>query len=161
MGFFYCAWSFWIPNKGINHDTAKPSSACLAWDHRGGCGAMCFKPHWPTHGGRAKPLEGRVVAAHVGFCVFLCFVICVLWCVCLCKYYSIKNSLTPISIPAGTKNSCLEGFLLAKHKDTNIPTMMEPFPPPAAWFWWMSIHHPREPTRKGLDEAVVKGFLNQ
>jgi hypothetical protein len=32
------------------------------------------------------------------------------------------------------KNSLLEDFLLAKHKDTNIPTMMEPFSSPAAWF---------------------------
>jgi hypothetical protein len=37
------------------------------------------------------------------------------------------NSLTPKSVPAGMKNSCWEGFLLAKHKHTNIPTMMEPF----------------------------------
>ncbi len=41
-------------------------------------------------------------------------------------------SLTPKSIPAGTKNSCSEGFMLSKHKQTNIPTMMEPFAPPAA-----------------------------
>jgi hypothetical protein len=68
------------------------------------------------------------------------------------------NSLTPESIPVGTKNSRLEGFWLAKHKNTNIPTMMEPFSPPAAWFWWTSVHHPRERTRKGLDEAVVEGF---
>ena len=27
-----------------------------------------------------------------------------------------------------------KSVLLAKHKDTNIPTMMEPFSPPAAWF---------------------------
>ena len=38
------------------------------------------------------------------------------------------NSLTPKSVLAGTKNSCSEGFLLTKHKHTNIPTMMEPFP---------------------------------
>ena len=44
------------------------------------------------------------------------------------------NSLTPKSVPAGTKNSRSEGFLLAKHKHTNIPTMMEPFFSPAAWF---------------------------
>ena len=68
------------------------------------------------------------------------------------------NSLTPKCVLMGMKNSLLEDFLLAKHKDTNIPTMMEPFPPPAAWFWWTSVHHPREPTRKGLDEAVVEGF---
>jgi hypothetical protein len=28
----------------------------------------------------------------------------------------------------------LEGILLAKHKHINIPTMMEPFSPQAAWF---------------------------
>jgi hypothetical protein len=43
------------------------------------------------------------------------------------------NSLAVKSVPAGTKNSRAEGFLLAKHKHTNIPTMMGPFPPPAAW----------------------------
>jgi hypothetical protein len=48
--------------------------------------------------------------------------------------------------------------LLVKHKYTNIPTMMEPFAPPAAWFCRSSIPHPREPTGKGLDEAIVDGF---
>jgi len=38
------------------------------------------------------------------------------------------NSLTPKCIPAGTKNSRSEGFQLAKHKHTNIPTMMCRFP---------------------------------
>jgi biopolymer transport protein ExbB/TolQ len=33
------------------------------------------------------------------------------------------------------KNSLSEDFLLAKHKkDTNIPTMIEPFSSPVAWF---------------------------
>jgi len=68
------------------------------------------------------------------------------------------NSLTPKCIPAGMKVSLSEDFLLAKHKDTNIPTMMEPFSSPVAWFWWMSVPHPREPMRKGLEEAVVEGF---
>ncbi len=44
------------------------------------------------------------------------------------------NSLTPKSVPAGTKNSRLEGFLLAKHKHTNTTTMMEPFSPLVPWF---------------------------
>ena len=44
------------------------------------------------------------------------------------------NSLTAKSVLAGTKNSRLEGFLLAKHKHTNTITMMEPFAPPAAYF---------------------------
>ena len=68
------------------------------------------------------------------------------------------NSLTPKSVPAGTKNSRSEGFLLVKHKHTNIPTMMEPFAPPAAWFCRSSIPHPREPLRKGLAEAAVEGI---
>jgi hypothetical protein len=58
----------------------------------------------------------------------------------------------------GTKNSLLEDFLLAKHKDTNIPTMMEPFSSPAAWFLWTSVPHPREHMWKGLDKAVVYVF---
>jgi len=41
------------------------------------------------------------------------------------NWISTLNSLTPKSVPTGTKNSRLEGFLLAKHKDTNIPTMIE------------------------------------
>ena len=49
------------------------------------------------------------------------------------------TSLTPEFDLAGTKNSCSEGFWLAKHKHTNIPTMMESVPPPAAWFCWLSV----------------------
>ncbi len=56
------------------------------------------------------------------------------------------------------KNSLLEDFLLAKHISTNIPTMMEPFSSPAAWFWRTSVPHPQEPTQKGLDKAAVEGF---
>jgi hypothetical protein len=68
------------------------------------------------------------------------------------------NSLIANSVLAETKISRSEGFLLAKHKHTNIPTMTEPFPPPAPWFWWRNIPQPREPFRKGLDEAALKGF---
>ncbi len=52
-----------------------------------------------------------------------------------------------------------KSVLLAKHNDTNIPTMMETFSSSAAWFWLTSVPHPREPTRKGLDEAIVEGFI--
>jgi hypothetical protein len=52
------------------------------------------------------------------------------------KYLFCFNSFTAKSVPTGTKNSRSEGFLLAKHKHTNIPTMMELFSPPAAWIWW-------------------------
>ena len=44
---------------------------------------------------------------------------------------NVINSFTPKSVPAGTKNSLSKDFLLAKHKDTNIPTMMKPFSSPA------------------------------
>ncbi len=46
--------------------------------------------------------------------------------------------------------SLSDNFLQAKHKDTNIPTMMEPFSSPVAWFWWTSVPHPLEPTQKGF-----------
>ena len=54
-----------------------------------------------------------------------------------CNKSLILNSLTPKSVLAGTKNSRSEGFLLVKHKHTNIPTMMEPFLPPTAWDLWI------------------------
>jgi len=45
------------------------------------------------------------------------------------------KSLTPKSVLAGTKNSRSERFWLAKHKQTNISIMIEPFSPPVlAWF---------------------------
>ena len=47
-----------------------------------------------------------------------------MWLGCTCQ--ASFNSLTPKCILAGTKNSLSEDFLLAKHEDTNIPTMMEP-----------------------------------
>jgi hypothetical protein len=36
--------------------------------------------------------------------------------------------------------------------------MMEPFPPPAAWFCWTSAPHPRAPLRKGLGKVTFKWF---
>jgi len=36
------------------------------------------------------------------------------------------NSFTAKSVPAGMKNSRSEGFLLAKHKHTNITTIRSP-----------------------------------
>jgi hypothetical protein len=58
----------------------------------------------------------------------------------------------------GTKNSLSKDLLLAKHKDTNILTMMEPFSSPAAWFLWTSVPHPLEHMWKGLDKAVIDAF---
>jgi hypothetical protein len=72
------------------------------------------------------------------------------------------NSVTAKLVPVEIKSSCLEGFWLAKHKHTNIPTMIEPFALALAWFCWLSILHPQEPMQKGLAEASVKGFkMNQ
>jgi hypothetical protein len=58
----------------------------------------------------------------------------------------------------GTKNSRSEGFWLAKHKHINIPTMMEPFPPSAAWFWWTKIPHPQSLFKGGWMRLPSKGF---
>ena len=68
------------------------------------------------------------------------------------------NSLTPKSVLAGTKNSRSEDFLLAKHKHTNIPTMMEPFAPPAAWDLWILPIVRANPLPKGSGGGVVEGI---
>jgi hypothetical protein len=68
------------------------------------------------------------------------------------------NSLTPKSVPAGTKNSRSEGFLLVKHKHTNIPTMMEPFAPPTAWDIWILPIVRADPLPKGSGGGVVEGI---
>jgi len=48
---------------------------------------------------------------------------------------SFFNSLTLKSILAGMKNSHSDGFWLAKHTSHKHPrNVMEPFPPPVAWF---------------------------
>ena len=69
-----------------------------------------------------------------------------------------KNSLRPKSVLAGTKNSRSEGFLLVKHKHTNIPTMMEPFAPPAAWDLWILPIVRADPLPKGSGGGVVEGI---
>jgi len=63
-----------------------------------------------------------------------------------------------MSVLAGMKISCTEGFWLAKHKHKNIPTVMEQFAPPVAWLCWMNIHHPREPLQKGFAETSAERF---
>ena len=49
-------------------------------------------------------------------------------------FYPPHRNKTSHVVLAGTKNSRLDGFLLAKHRHTIILTMTEPFPPPAPWF---------------------------
>jgi hypothetical protein len=68
------------------------------------------------------------------------------------------NSLTPKSVPAETKNSRSEGFLLVKHKHTNIPTMMEPFAPPTKWDLWILPIVRANPLPKGWGGGVVEGI---
>ena len=68
------------------------------------------------------------------------------------------NSLTPKSVPAGTKNSRSEVFLLVKHKHTNIPTMMEPFAPPMAWDLLILLIVRADPLPKGPGRGSWKGF---
>ena len=68
------------------------------------------------------------------------------------------NSLTPKCFPTGTKNSRSEDFLLAKQTSHKHPHHDEPFSSLAAWLPWINIPHPREPLRKGLDEAAMEGF---
>ena len=73
------------------------------------------------------------------------------WLLCLHFKFQPLTSLTPKSVLVGMKNSRLEGFWLAKRKHTNIPTMMEPFPPPAPWFCWMANNG-----QKSLKSPITK-----
>ena len=69
---------------------------------------------------------------------------------------------TQIRSGGNKKNSRLERFWLAKHKHTNIPTMMELFSPPAAWFLWTYIPHYRTPGSlfaRGWTRPPSKGFI--
>ena len=63
------------------------------------------------------------------------------------------------SIPAGTKNSLSEDLLLAKHKDTNIPTMMGPFFSPAAWFDGQAYPTPGSLRKRGWTRLSSKGLI--
>ena len=59
-----------VPNKETGRGTAKPDHGCLAWDHRMlQCHVLWALLTYPWRE-RAKPLEGRATAAHVGCCVF-------------------------------------------------------------------------------------------
>ena len=68
------------------------------------------------------------------------------------------NSLTPTCVPAGTKNSRSEDFLLAKHTSHKHPHHDDLFSHLAAWFPWMNAPHPREPLCRGLDEVAIERF---
>ena len=66
--------------------------------------------------------------------------------------------LTPKCVLARTKNFRSEDFLLAKDTSHKHPHHDEPFSHLAARPW-MNTPHPREPLRKGFDEAAIKGFI--
>ena len=68
------------PNKSPNSGTTKPDHGRLAWGHRRLRHYVLWPPLTYPWKERAKPLEHRAVAAHVGCCV--CCVLC-LCCVCL------------------------------------------------------------------------------
>ena len=97
-------------------------------------------------GRSAAPTTHGAAASHgsmLGACGLVWWCHCWLACLEGVKHHTSKierkwclglNSLTPQSVLAGTKNSRSKRFWLAKHKHTTIPTMMEPFPPPAPWF---------------------------
>ena len=69
---------FCPPNKSTNSSTTKPDHRCLAWDHRRPRGHVLWAPLTYPWIERAKPLEGRVMAAHFVVVCLLCF--CVLCC---------------------------------------------------------------------------------
>jgi hypothetical protein len=83
------------PKQGNWLRATKSSSARLAWDHRRTRCRVFWEPltyPWRERA-KAKLLEGRVEAAHVGCCVFcvLCVVLCLLaW---LLFYYFLFFSL--------------------------------------------------------------------
>ena len=79
-----------------------------------------------------------------------------MWLGCACQ--ASVNSLTSKCVLAGTKNSLSEDFLLAKHKDTNHPHHDGVVFLSSGMVLMDERTHPREPTRKGLEEAVVEGF---
>jgi hypothetical protein len=70
---------FGTPNEGRNSNESAPNAAHLVWAHRDqrcqDLGPWRMLP-WQK---MAKPLEGRVMAAHVGCCLFCVF--CALCCV--------------------------------------------------------------------------------
>ncbi len=82
ISLFFDVSSFGAPNRQTSHRTAKPDHRRLAWDHREPrrhwLGAPVFCP-WRE---RAKPVEGRVAAAHFGCCVLCC--VLWLWQACFC-----------------------------------------------------------------------------
>jgi len=56
------------------------------------------------------------------------------------------------------KNSCSEGFLLAKHKNTNTTTMMKPFAFQWHGFVFWAYPTPGSLCEKGLAEFAAEGF---
>ncbi len=65
-----------IPNKGTGRGTTKPDHRRLAWDHRRPQRHVLWAPLTYPWRERAKPLEGRVAAAHVHSYWLLCDLCC-------------------------------------------------------------------------------------
>jgi hypothetical protein len=71
---FYVS-SFHLPNRQTSHFVAKPNHGHLLWDHRDPRRHWLGAPIACPWREMAKPVEGRVAAAHFGCCV-LCVVCC-------------------------------------------------------------------------------------
>jgi hypothetical protein len=72
---FLDASSFRLPNRRTSHCAAKPDHGHLSWDHRDPRRHWLGAPIACPWREMAKPVEGRVTAAHFGCCV-LCVVCC-------------------------------------------------------------------------------------
>ncbi len=75
ISLFFDVSSHGAPNRQTSHRADKPDHRRLAWDHREPRRHWMGAPVYCPWRERAKPVEGRVAAAHFGYCV-LC---CVLW----------------------------------------------------------------------------------
>ncbi len=74
LSLFFDGSCFVAPSKGTSHGNCEPATRRLLWTHGElRCQDLGVPLPYPWRE-RAKPLEGRVVAAHFGCCVF-----CVLW----------------------------------------------------------------------------------
>ena len=82
-------------NKSTNSGATKPDHGCLAWDHRRPRRHVLWAPLTYPWRERAKPVEGRTVAAHVGCCVF-----CVLCVVVFKQTFSYRHGRKLISTKA-------------------------------------------------------------
>ncbi len=101
--------------------------------------AMVWGHRCPTHGEKAKPLEGRAAEAHFGSCVFVCLCVCVvvLWACLAFSYLTCKKVKTDWGF--GLWN----GWLIHIHNRKGI-TEAHPYYRMSiivrVWGWWTFAH---------------------